>query len=82
MSTYQWSKSLIDIAKEFNVDLKTFKKMLATHEICLPDGIVFAPYQKWIYEWIAYPPEVRKEDYQNEELPKVWMEKCAKFYKE
>ena len=80
-STFQFSKSLSAMSGEFGLDLKTFKKTLGNYEICLPNGIVFAPYQKWIYEWLGHPPSVKKEDYAETELPLNWMKKCAEEYK-
>jgi hypothetical protein len=80
-STFQFSKSLFALANEFGLDLKTFKKTLGNYEIWLPSGIVFAPYQKWIYEWLGYPPSIKKEDYADTELPLNWMKKCGKEYK-
>lgn len=77
-STFQFSKSLSALADEYGVDLKTFKKYLGNYNICLPDGAVFAPYQRWVYDWMGYPPSVRKEDYVDTELPLNWMEKCRK----
>jgi len=81
MTTFQFSKTLTTMSGEFGMALKTFKQMLESHEICLPSGPVLAPYQRWIYEWIAYPPTVKKEDYADTELPFHWMEKCRKEFK-
>ncbi|TXF81444.1 hypothetical protein FUA23_21995 [Neolewinella aurantiaca] len=79
-STFQFSKTLTALSNEYGLDLKTFKKTLGNYEICLPSGVVFAPYQKWIYDWLGYPPSVNKSDYADTELPLNWIKKCSDMY--
>jgi hypothetical protein len=64
-------KTRSEIAKEFGVCRKTFREKLKVAEINLPDGLVFPPWQKLIYETFWFPEGVEEQQYASVPLPEI-----------
>lgn len=69
MKKLSFTKTRGVIATELQVDRKTLRGMLRRNGIKLPDGPVYLPWQKLIYETFSYPEGERAEDYAEINLP-------------